>query len=130
MVSERGDKGQNLPTGAAMATTDSVEGGASKVRSSGGEDYATPPRTHQDQEISSAARNDSENPTPSPGAGVGSMSEEKSPQTVSSTDTIGSTPLDPEKADQPATKRELLRLRKAVKETRTALVEEVCQREL
>ena len=57
------------------------------------------------------------------------MEEEKSPQTVSSMDTLGSTPLDPEKADHPATKRELLRLREAIKETRTALMEEACQRE-
>ena len=113
MVAERGDKGQNIPTGAAMATTGNVEGGSSRVRNSDGEDYATPPRTHQDQEISSG--DDSEDQTPSLGAGVGSMDKKKSPQTVSSRDTIGSTPLDPEKADHPTTKRELLRLRNAVK---------------
>ena len=53
----------------------------------------------------------------------------ESPETVSSTGTLGSTPLDREQAEQPATKRELLRLRTHVKETRKGLIEEVCLRE-
>ena len=64
-------------------------------------------------------------PTPTPNGGVGAIG---TPET-SSSGTIGSTPLDPDQAEQPASRRELLRLRKYLKETRAGLVEEVTQRE-
>ena len=64
-------------------------------------------------------------PTPTSNGGVGAIG---TPET-SSSGTIGSTPLDPEQAEQPASRRELLRLRKYLKETRSGLVEEVTQRE-
>ena len=57
--------------------------------------------------------------------GVGAIS---TPET-SSSGTMGSTPLDPGQAEHPASRRELLRLRKYLKETRSGLIEEVTQRE-
>ena len=77
-----------------MAIASGIECGSTRVRNPGGEDYATPPRAHQDQEESSG--DDSVNPVPGPGAGVGSMGEEKSPQTVISMGALWYTPLDPE----------------------------------
>ena len=64
-------------------------------------------------------------PTPTSNWGVGAIGT----LGAGSSGTIGSTPLDPEQAEQPASRRELLRLRKYLKETRSGLVEEVMQRE-
>ena len=64
-------------------------------------------------------------PTPTPGGGVGAICT----LDPSSSGTIGSTPVDPDDADQSASRRELLRLRRYLKETRSGLVEEVTQRE-
>ena len=60
-----------------------------------------------------------------PGGGVGAIDTPD----PSSSGTIGSTPVDPDNADQPASRREFLRLRRYLKETRSGLVEEVTQRE-
>ena len=64
-------------------------------------------------------------PTPTPGGGVGTICTPDS----SNSGTLGSTPVNPGDADQPASRRELQRLRRYLKETRSGLIEEVTQRE-
>ena len=105
------------------------------------EQYATPPRVPPPGETIDDSSETSDGavpadpvsgqvagqmtPTPTPGGGVGAIC---TPDT-SSSGTLGSTPVDPDNADQPASRRELLRLRRYLKETRSGLVEEVTQRE-
>ena len=64
-------------------------------------------------------------PTHTAAGGAGAISTLE----TSSSGTMGSTPLDPGQAEHPASRRELLRLRKYLKETRSGLIEEVMQRE-
>ena len=133
MVAERGCKGQNAPTNRrAMAATDSIEGGSTRVGAGVGDvdECVTPLRTQLQEENEDTSSVEAVTPPPVPGEGAGSVADGSSPNSTSSVDTLGSTSLDPRTAAQPATNRELLRLRKAVKETRTALVEDVRQREI
>ena len=65
------------------------------------------------------------NSTPNPGGGVGAICTPDS----SNSATLGSTPVNPGDVDQPASRRELQRLRRYLKETRSGLIEEVTQRE-
>ena len=104
------------------------------------EQYATPPRVPPPGEIIDDSSETSDGavpadpvsgqvagqmtPTPTPGGGVGAIC---TPDT-SSSGTIGSTPVDPDHVDQPASRREFLRLRRYLKETRLGLVEEVVNR--
>ena len=103
------------------------------------EQYATPPRVPPPGDTVESSSETSDGaapadavsgqavgqmtPTHTAAGGVGAIS---TPET-SSSGTIGSTPLDLGQAEQPASRRELLRLRKYLKETRSGLVEEVTQ---
>ena len=106
------------------------------------EQYATPSRT---QGRGGRNRSRGRSPTPRPvpaytssdsaATPVGIPGEPpeagESPETVESSTSLGSTPLDREQADEPAapTQRQFLRLRDHVKKTRAGLLHEVCLRE-
>ena len=106
------------------------------------EQYATPPHT---QDRGGRHRSRGRSPTPRPvldstssdsaATPVGIPGEPpeagESPETVSSTGTLGSTPLDREQADELATptQRQYIRLREHVKKTRSCLLDEVTMRE-